>query len=96
MEPNLRHLLTGRFPSDALSDELAVDPFEERLQAYETLQRKLQKYTSFAEHGRPQTEAYHHIEHCLDSLLMDMYYHADETPWYELPSWPARARYDPY
>lgn len=58
-------------------------------------QIKIQKFTSAAYRGAPQDEhLYHHVEHCLDSLLQDVYCHADDTPWYELPPKSSREGYD--
>lgn len=58
---------------------------------------KIQKFTSAAHRGAPQEDhLYHHVEHCLDSLLQDVYCHADDTPWFELPPKPFREGYDPF
>ena len=61
-------------------------------------QIKIQKYTSTAQAGLPQEDPdlYEHVEHCLDSLLQDVYCHADDTPWYELPAEGYRDRYDKF
>lgn len=61
-------------------------------------QIKIQKFTSAAHRGVPQEDdhLYHHVEHCLDSLLQDIYCHADDTPWFELPPKHLRDGYDPY
>ena len=45
----------------------------------------------------PQEEGlYSHVEHCLDSLLQDVYCHADDTPWFELPPKQFREGLDPF
>jgi len=58
---------------------------------------KIQRYTSAAHRGAPEEEhLYSHVEHCLDSLLQDVYCHADDTPWYEVPPAPYRQNYAQY
>ena len=58
-------------------------------------QIKIQRFTSAAQRGSPQEEhLYDHVEHCLDSLLQDVYCHADDTPWFELPPKGHREGYD--
>ena len=58
-------------------------------------QIKIQRFTSAAQRGAPQEDhLYHHVEHCLDSLLQDVYCHADDTPWFELPPKQFREGYD--
>ncbi|KAF6224524.1 hypothetical protein HO133_011101 [Letharia lupina] len=59
---------------------------------------KIQKFTSAAHRGAPLEDdnLYHHVEHCLDGLLQDVYCHADDTPWFELPPKPFRQGYDPF
>lgn len=61
-------------------------------------QIKIQKFTSAAHRGAPLEDdnLYHHVEHCLDGLLQDVYCHADDTPWFELPPKPFRQGYDPF
>ena len=36
---------------------------------------------------------YHHVQHCLDTLLQDSMCHADDLPWYQLPGGDARKKY---
>ncbi|CAF9904742.1 hypothetical protein IMSHALPRED_000160 [Imshaugia aleurites] len=58
---------------------------------------KIQRFTSAAQRGAPQEDhLYHHVEHCLDSLLQDVYCHADDTPWFELPPKGSREGYEPF
>lgn len=58
---------------------------------------KIQRFTSAAQRGAAQEpHLYHHVEHCLDSLLQDVYCHADDTPWFELPPQGFRQGYEPF
>ena len=46
--------------------------------------------------GVEVTVLHRHVEHCLDTLLQDVYCQADDTPWYQLPPQPYAAEYNEY
>ena len=86
-------------PPDALPRTLNISRTltPQKLQSNRHTQIKIQRFTSAAQRGAPQEDhLYHHVEHCLDSLLQDVYCHADDTPWFELPPKGSREGYEPF
>ncbi|KAH8660812.1 hypothetical protein BGZ60DRAFT_381676, partial [Tricladium varicosporioides] len=55
--------------------------------------KQIYEWTTAQKKGTETVVAYHHVLHCLDTLLQDVMCHADDTPWYELPPAPYREKY---
>lgn len=47
--------------------------------------KQVYSWLSFSQKGQQPNETYEHIMHCMDTLLQDIYCHADNTPWYLPP-----------
>ena len=46
----------------------------------------MQRYISYASRGSLLASGIlHHVEHCLDTFLQDVYCHADDLPLFQLP-----------
>ena len=51
------------------------------------------QWTSAVHQNKTLDMPYSHVSHCLDALLQDVYCHADDTPWYQVPPQPYRQKY---
>jgi len=55
--------------------------------------KEIYSWISHMKKGTKPKSPYEHILHCMDNLLQDVYCHADDTPWYQLPPEPYRKNY---
>ncbi|MCJ1239368.1 hypothetical protein MMC14_007364 [Varicellaria rhodocarpa] len=83
--------LSHRFPWDQSQGVYMLGAFHQM-----HCLKQIYGYISAIHKNETPKYSLYHVQHCLDALLQDVYCHADDTPWYELPPAPYDQKYAKY